>query len=175
MGYVSHSDIKFSSTDPSQRKFLPWQSECLYLLSSVLLWKWLGFNLILLAPLFRMYSIWTYPTTRMHVYLYVGSFITNAMHPHCCMYNLCLWCISNGYSVGPTTDRHSRICWFLSKYPGHFISPLRLSGSVIEFVFGTGGKLNAANYRVTRAAFCKSVNAITAEEVTEMYLCVLMM
>ncbi len=48
--------------------------------------------------------------------------------------------------------------YFLSKYPVHFISPLRLSGSAIESVFGqfkysAGGKLDAANYRVARAAF----------------------
>lgn len=48
--------------------------------------------------------------------------------------------------------------YFLSKYPAHFISPLRLSGSAIESVFGqfkysAGGKLDAANYRVARAAF----------------------
>ena len=48
--------------------------------------------------------------------------------------------------------------YFLSKHPGYFISPLRLSGSAIESVFGqfkfsAGGKLDAANYRVARAAF----------------------
>lgn len=48
--------------------------------------------------------------------------------------------------------------YFLSKYPSYFISPLRLSGSAIETVFGqfkysAGGKLDAANYRVARAAF----------------------
>ena len=48
--------------------------------------------------------------------------------------------------------------YFLSKHPGYFISPLRLSGSTIEsvfgqFKFGAGGKLDAANYRVARATF----------------------
>ena len=45
--------------------------------------------------------------------------------------------------------------YFLSKYPHHFISPLRLSGSAIESVFeySTGGKLDAVNYRIARAAF----------------------
>lgn len=40
---------------------------------------------------------------------------------------------------------------FLSKYPGYFISPLRLSGSAVETIFSQykytcGGKLNAGNY-----------------------------
>ena len=47
---------------------------------------------------------------------------------------------------------------FLEKHQGYFVSPLRLSGSAIESVFGqlkfsVGGKLDAANYRVARAAF----------------------
>ena len=47
---------------------------------------------------------------------------------------------------------------FLSRHDGYFVSPLRLSGSAIESIFGqfkynAGGKLDAANYRIARAAF----------------------
>ena len=46
---------------------------------------------------------------------------------------------------------------FLEKYPNHFISPVRLSGSAVEtlfsqFKFTAGGKLSATNYANTRAA-----------------------
>ena len=46
---------------------------------------------------------------------------------------------------------------FLSKYPGYFISPLRLSGSAVETIFSQykytcGGKLDAGNYYTARAA-----------------------
>ena len=46
---------------------------------------------------------------------------------------------------------------FLSRREGYFISPLRLSGSAVESIFGqfkfsVHGKLDAANYRVARAA-----------------------
>ena len=53
----------------------------------------------------------------------------------------------------------SEFChYFLTKHEGYLVSPLRLSGSAIESVFGqfkfnVGGKLDAANYRVARAAF----------------------
>lgn len=47
--------------------------------------------------------------------------------------------------------------YFLEKYPGHFISPLRISGSAVEtlfsqFKYSAGGKLDAANYSTARAA-----------------------
>lgn len=47
--------------------------------------------------------------------------------------------------------------YFLSKYPGYFVSPLRLSGSAIETLFSqykysAGGKLDASNYCTARAA-----------------------
>lgn len=43
------------------------------------------------------------------------------------------------------------------KYPGHFLSPLRISGSAVETLFGqykynAGGKLDAVNYPTARAA-----------------------
>ena len=46
---------------------------------------------------------------------------------------------------------------FFSKYPGYFISPLRLSGSAIESLFSqykysAGGKLDAANYCTAHAS-----------------------
>jgi len=50
------------------------------------------------------------------------------------------------------------ICeWFFKAYPTYFISPLRLSGSAIESLFGqykhaAGGKLDAVNYATARAA-----------------------
>ena len=48
--------------------------------------------------------------------------------------------------------------YFLEKHPGYFVLPLKLSGSASESVFGqfkfsVGGRLDAANYRVARAAF----------------------
>lgn len=47
--------------------------------------------------------------------------------------------------------------YFFSRYPGYFISPLRLSGSAVESLFGqykysAGGKLDAANYSTVHAA-----------------------
>ena len=47
---------------------------------------------------------------------------------------------------------------FLKKYPGYFVSLIRLTGSAVESLFAqykytTGGKLDAANYSVVRAAF----------------------
>ena len=44
----------------------------------------------------------------------------------------------------------------LEKYPGYFISPLRVSGSTVEtlfsqFKYSAGGKLDAANYSYSRA------------------------
>ena len=48
---------------------------------------------------------------------------------------------------------------FLKKHPGgYYIAPLRVTGSAIETLFGqfkfsAGGKLDAANYSVARAAF----------------------
>ena len=46
---------------------------------------------------------------------------------------------------------------FLAKYPGYFISPLRISGSAVEtlfsqFKYSAGGKLDSANYPTARAA-----------------------
>ena len=46
--------------------------------------------------------------------------------------------------------------YFLEKYPGYFISPLRVLGSAVEtlfsqFKYSAGGKLDAANYSYTRA------------------------
>ena len=48
---------------------------------------------------------------------------------------------------------------FLKKHPrGYYVAPLRVTGSAVETLFGqfkfsTGGKLDAANYPVARAAF----------------------
>ena len=46
---------------------------------------------------------------------------------------------------------------FLSRQKGYFVSPLRLSGSAVENIFGqfkynARGKLDASNYQVARAA-----------------------
>jgi len=46
---------------------------------------------------------------------------------------------------------------FLAKYPGYFISPLRISGSAVESLFSqfkhnAGGKLDSCNYVTTRCA-----------------------
>ena len=46
---------------------------------------------------------------------------------------------------------------FLDEFPEHFISPLRLSGSVVETLFSqfkhtAGGKLSSTNYSTARAA-----------------------
>jgi len=46
---------------------------------------------------------------------------------------------------------------FLEKYPTHFISPVRLSGSAVETLFSqfkhtAGSKLSAINYANTQAA-----------------------
>ena len=47
--------------------------------------------------------------------------------------------------------------YFLEKYPGYFVSPLRISGSAVESLFSqykhnTGGKLNSCNYTTARCA-----------------------
>jgi len=47
--------------------------------------------------------------------------------------------------------------FFINRYPDRFVSPLRVSGSAVESLFGqykrsTGRKLDAANYTVSRAA-----------------------
>jgi len=47
--------------------------------------------------------------------------------------------------------------YFLEKYPGYFVSPLRMSGSSIESLFSqfkhnAGGKLDACNYATSRCA-----------------------
>lgn len=47
--------------------------------------------------------------------------------------------------------------YFLAKYPGYHVSPLRISGSAVETLFSqykynAGGKLDAANYSTARAA-----------------------
>ena len=46
---------------------------------------------------------------------------------------------------------------FLKKYPGYFISPLRICGSAVESLFSqykhnAGGKLDACNYVTARCA-----------------------
>lgn len=46
---------------------------------------------------------------------------------------------------------------FFSKYPHHFISPLRISGSAVETLFSqykysSSGKLDAVNYPIARGA-----------------------
>lgn len=46
---------------------------------------------------------------------------------------------------------------FFARHPKHFISPLRVSGSAVETLFGqykyaAGGKLDASNYSTARAA-----------------------
>ena len=51
------------------------------------------------------------------------------------------------------------------KYPRHFITPLRCSGSSVEtlfeqFKFAAGGKLDASNYATARAA-CLVRNVVT--------------
>ena len=47
--------------------------------------------------------------------------------------------------------------YFLNKYPDRFVSPLRVSGSAVESLFSqykrsAGGKLDAINYPISRAA-----------------------
>ena len=49
---------------------------------------------------------------------------------------------------------------FFKKYPGYFISPLRISGSAVETLFSqfkhsAGGKLDAANY-----SYCRAVSLV---------------
>ena len=46
---------------------------------------------------------------------------------------------------------------FLKKYPGYFVSPLRIFGSAVEslfsqFKYNAGGKLDACNYITARCA-----------------------
>ena len=55
--------------------------------------------------------------------------------------------------------------YFLQKYPGYFVSPLRLSGSAVEslfsqFQYNTKGKLDAANY-ITASA-CTLIKQVRA-------------
>ena len=47
--------------------------------------------------------------------------------------------------------------YFLSQYPGYFITPVRINGSAVETLFSqykysAGGKLDSANYETVRAA-----------------------
>ena len=47
--------------------------------------------------------------------------------------------------------------WFLETYPTYFVSPLRLSGSLVESLFSqykhsSGGKLDSVNFITSRAA-----------------------
>ena len=47
---------------------------------------------------------------------------------------------------------------FKSAYPKHFVSPLRITGSAVEtlfsqFKYSAGGRLDAVNYRTSRAAY----------------------
>ena len=47
--------------------------------------------------------------------------------------------------------------YFLNKYPDRFVSPLRVSSSVVKSLFcqykrSAGGKLDAINYPISRAA-----------------------
>ena len=47
--------------------------------------------------------------------------------------------------------------YFLNRYPDRFVSPLRISGSAVESLFSqykrsAGGKLDATNYPISRAA-----------------------
>ena len=47
--------------------------------------------------------------------------------------------------------------YFLTQHPDRFISPLRVSGSAVESLFSrykrsAGGKLDAINYPISRAA-----------------------
>ena len=48
-------------------------------------------------------------------------------------------------------------CFVKISYPSYYITPLRISGSAIEslfsqYKFNAGGKLDAANYPIARAA-----------------------
>lgn len=53
--------------------------------------------------------------------------------------------------------RFNQFCkHFVTKYPGYFISPLRITGSAVETLFSqykysAGGKLDAANYSYSQA------------------------
>ena len=54
---------------------------------------------------------------------------------------------------------------FFKHHPQHFVSPLRVSGSAVETLFGqykfaAGGKLDASNYATARAA-CLVRNIVT--------------
>lgn len=47
---------------------------------------------------------------------------------------------------------------FKSAYPKHFVSPLRITGSAVEtlfsqFKYSAGGRLDAVNYRTSRASY----------------------
>ena len=47
---------------------------------------------------------------------------------------------------------------FLESYPGYFLSPLRISGSAVDTLFGqykfmSGSKLDAANYPTCRSKY----------------------
>ena len=63
--------------------------------------------------------------------------------------------------MGPAANRYNgfkAFCkYFLEKYPGYFVSPLRISGSAVESLFSqykhnTGGKLDSCNYTTARCA-----------------------
>lgn len=48
--------------------------------------------------------------------------------------------------------------YFLKQYPGYFLSPLRISGSAVETLFGqykymSSNKLDAANYATCRSKY----------------------
>lgn len=64
-------------------------------------------------------------------------------------------------------------CDHFSKYPHHFISPLRISGSAVETLFSqykhnSGGKLDAVNYPIARGAGSKLLLPITVERIIGM-------
>ena len=56
--------------------------------------------------------------------------------------------------------------YFLNKYPGYFILPIRITGSAVEslfsqFKYSAGGKLDAANYSFSRAvSLVKQVTSV---------------
>ena len=72
---------------------------------------------------------------------------------YCVFISLAAWDLLRVCVYGFTGFVHE----FLTKYPNHFVSPVRLSGSAVETLFSqfkhtTGGKLSATNYSSARAA-----------------------
>ena len=132
-GHLCTTDPGLNLCDSQQKKFLAWQSEFL------LCYSYSSHSLLSFTPCPLMHTLSLSFPLPLSLSLDIVYFIA--------------WDLLRIDVFG-----FQSLCEdFFTRHPHHFISPLRISGSAVETLFGQykyacGGKLESSNYATARAA-----------------------